>query len=45
MTLNYKPVDGLRLAPEFRFDRSTLDSAFDGHDTQIMTTIGAVYSF
>ncbi len=45
LTLNYKPVEGLRIAPEFRFDRSTLDNAFDGHDTQIMTTVGAVYSF
>jgi len=44
-TLNYKPVEGLRIAPEIRFDRSTLNNAFDGHDTQVMTTIGAVYSF
>jgi hypothetical protein len=46
LTLNYKPVDGLRIAPEFRFDRSTLDDAFgNNNDTQIMTTIGAAYSF
>jgi hypothetical protein len=44
-TLNYKPVEGLRIAPEIRVDRSTLDNAFDGHDTQVMTSFGAVYSF
>jgi hypothetical protein len=45
LTLNYKPIDGLRLAPEIRFDRSTLDKAFDGRDMQFMTSVGAVYSF
>ena len=45
LTMNYKPVEGLRFSPEFRFDHSTLNDAFDGHDTQILTTFGAAYSF
>jgi len=45
LTMNYKPVEGLRLSPEFRFDHSTQNDAFNGHDTQIMTTFGAAYSF
>jgi hypothetical protein len=45
LTMNYKPVEGLRVAPEIRFDKSTLDKAFDGRNTQIITSVGAVYSF
>jgi hypothetical protein len=45
LTLNYKPIEGLRLAPEIRFDRSTLDNGFDGRDTQVLGSVGAVYSF
>ncbi len=44
-TLNFKPVEGLRLAPEIRVDRSTLNNAFDGHDTQVLFSFGTVYSF
>lgn len=45
MTVNFKPVEGLRLAPEIRYDRSSFDSAFDGHDDQFTAAMGAVYSF
>jgi hypothetical protein len=45
LTVNYKPVEALKLAPEFRWDHSTLDTAFDGHDTQVTLGLGAVYSY
>ena len=45
LTLNYKPVENLKLAPEFRWDHSSLDTAFDGHDTQVTLGFGAVYSY
>jgi hypothetical protein len=45
LTVNYKPVDGLRLAPELRWDHSSLNTAFDGHDSQVTIGMGAVYSY
>lgn len=45
LTLNYKPVEGLRIAPEIRYDHSSLNNAFDGHEDQVLTSIAAVYSF
>ena len=45
LTVNFKPVDGLKLAPEFRWDHSSLDTAFDGRDTQVTVGMGAVYSY
>jgi len=45
LTVNYKPVDGLRLAPEVRWDHSSLNTAFDGHDSQVTVGMGAVYSY
>ncbi len=45
LTVNFKPVEGLKLAPEFRWDHSSLDTAFDGRDTQVTVGMGAVYSY
>lgn len=45
LTLNIKPVEGLRFAPELRYDHSSLDTAFDNHDDQVTAAFGAVYSF
>lgn len=45
LTMNFKPVEGLRLAPEIRYDHSSFDSAFDGHEDQVTGALGAVYSF
>jgi hypothetical protein len=45
LTVNFKPVDGLRLAPEFRWDHSSLDTAFNGHDAQVTVGMGAAYSY
>ncbi len=45
LTLNYKPVEGLRIAPEVRYDHSSLNNAFDGHRDQVLTSIAAVYSY
>lgn len=45
LTLNYKPVDGLRIAPELRWDHSSLNTAFDGHDSQVTLGMGAAYSY
>jgi hypothetical protein len=44
-TLNIKPVEELRIAPEIRYDHSSLDTAFDGHDSQVTAGIGVVYSY
>jgi hypothetical protein len=45
LTVNFKPVEGMRLAPELRYDHSSLDTAFDGHDNQVTIGMGAVYSY
>lgn len=45
LTVNFKPVPELRLAPEFRWDHSTLETAFDGRDTQVTLGMGAAYSY
>ncbi len=45
LTMNFKPSEGLRIAPEIRYDHSSLDTAFDGHEDQVLTSIGAVFSF
>jgi hypothetical protein len=45
LTFNYKPVEGLKLSPELRWDHSSLNTAFDGHDTQVTVGLGAVYSY
>lgn len=45
LTVNFWPVEELRLSPEIRWDRSSLDTAFDGHKDQITIGIGAAYFF
>ena len=45
LTLNFKPVDGLRIAPEFRWDHSSFNTAFDGYDSQVTIGMGAAYSY
>jgi hypothetical protein len=45
LTVNFKPVEGMKLAPELRWDHSSLNTAFDDHDTQVTVGMGAVYSF
>lgn len=45
LTVNFKPVEGMKLAPELRWDHSSLNTAFDGHDTQVTVGMGAVYSY
>jgi hypothetical protein len=45
LTLNVKPVEELRIAPEFRWDRSSASRAFDGHKDQITLGVGAAYFF
>ena len=52
LTISFKPVEALKLVPEFRWDHSALVNAphgtagaFDGHDTQVTLGLGAVYSY
>jgi hypothetical protein len=45
LALNIKPLDGLRIAPEFRYDGSTLATAYDGRSWRVMALLGAVYFF
>lgn len=45
LTVNYWPLEELRLSPEIRWDHSTLDNAFDGHEDQVTIGIGAAYFF
>jgi hypothetical protein len=45
LTVNYRPLEGLRLSPEIRWDHSTLDTAFDGNDDQLTLGFGAAYEF
>jgi hypothetical protein len=44
-TVNLKPVEKLRIAPNIRWDHSTLDTAFNGHSDQITVGVGAVAEF
>lgn len=44
-TLNFKPIENVRIAPEIRWDRSTIGTVFDGQDNQVTGSIGAVVSF
>lgn len=45
MTANFMPVEGLKLAPEVRWDRSSLETAFEGEQTQVTAGFGTVYEF
>ena len=45
LTLNWNPVEALRIAPEVRWDHATMDDAFDGEQDQITLGLGAAYSF
>lgn len=45
LTLNYKPLKELRISPELRWDHSTLDTAFSGHDDQVTIGVGAAYFY
>lgn len=44
-TLNVKPLESLRIAPELRYDHSTIDTAYDGHEEQFTASVGAVFSY
>jgi hypothetical protein len=44
-TFNYTPVPNLQIRPEFRFDYSTLDDAFDNNDVQVTVGMGMAYRF
>ena len=45
LTVNVKPFKGLRIAPEIRWDHSTLGTAFGGHEDQVTVGLGAAYFF
>lgn len=44
-TLNFKPVPEVRIAPEIRWDRSSWNDAFDGHQDQVTIGFGAAYFY
>jgi hypothetical protein len=44
-TLNYKPIPEIRISPELRWDHSTLNRAFAGHDDQVTIGVGAAYFY
>jgi hypothetical protein len=43
LTLNLKPVKEVRISPELRWDHSSIDTAFSGHQDQITIGFGAAY--
>jgi hypothetical protein len=45
LTVNFKPIEGLRLAPELRWDHSSVETAFDGHGDQVTLGFGVAYSY
>ena len=45
LTLNYKPLKEVRISPEFRWDHSTLDNAFNGYADQITLGFGVAYFY
>jgi hypothetical protein len=45
LTLNVKPIEQVRIAPELRWDHSSFDTAFDGHSDQVTIGLGAAYFY
>ena len=45
LTINFKPVPEVRIAPELRWDRSTDTTAFDGHQDQLTIGVGVAYFY
>lgn len=44
-TLNLKPVESMRIAPELRWDHSSLSDVFAGKSNQVTFGVGAAYFF
>ena len=42
---NIKPLANLQVRPEFRWDRSSLGTAYSGHDDQITAGVGVAYLY
>jgi hypothetical protein len=45
LTLNVKPVTNLQVRPEFRWDRSSNNNAFNGHADQFTAGVGVAYLY
>ena len=45
LTLNVKPVVNLQVRPEFRWDRSSNNDAFNGHGDQFTAGVGVAYIY
>jgi hypothetical protein len=45
LTVNIKPMPQLRIAPELRWDHSSVDTAFDGRDSQVTVGVGLAYFY
>jgi len=45
LTLNLKPIDNLQVRPEFRWDHSSNNSAFNGENNQFTVGVGVAYLY
>ncbi len=45
LTFNFKPVAGLKIQPEVRYDHTSFAGAFDGEDDRFIIGAGVTYSF
>jgi len=45
LTFNFRPVAGLKLQPELRYDWTTYEGGFDGKEGRFIVGAGATYSF
>lgn len=45
LTLNYKPVPSIKIQPEIRYDHTSYDKGFDGHDDRFIVGAGVSYLF
>jgi hypothetical protein len=45
LTLNLRPVAGLKIQPEIRYDHTTLTGGFDGKEDRFTAGVGVSYMF
>jgi hypothetical protein len=44
-TLNFSPTPQIKIQPEVRFERTTLEDGFDGAEGRVIAGMGASYIF
>lgn len=45
LTFNFRPIAGIKIQPEFRYDFTSYDGAYDGEEDRFIVGAGVSYSF